>query len=204
MFPHRRRRSIAPIGAHCADISPPLRLPRRPLRMVHSAFPYHWNVEVHHVEPSVHRRPPIKRLRPPGKATPTTRLSPLPFLHRRSTAPITERTSPLGALAQGPHKSGVTRTYDAPKDAPNGASFGAATEPNRPGTFLVKRTGSLPDPSVPRVPALPFRRPVMDLFMRLFPHLSVARGRMGMLYRSRRVDCFTCPPSAYRLRGRAA
>jgi len=59
--------------------------------------------------------------RPPGKATATARLSPLPFLHRRSTAPIAGRTSSLGALAQEAHKSGGTTTYDAPNVAPFGA-----------------------------------------------------------------------------------
>src|SRR5260370_9565175 len=47
--------------------------------------------------------------------------------------------------------------------------------PRRPGTFLANRTGSLSAPPVPRVQPLPFRPPEIDLFRRLFPHLSVPR-----------------------------
>jgi WXXGXW repeat (2 copies) len=55
------------------------------------------------------------------------RHSTLPFLHRRSTAPIAGRSRILGALAQGPHKSGATMTYGAPNPCAkwrNGASPG--------------------------------------------------------------------------------
>ena len=53
-FPPRggHLRSSAFIPLH---ISPPPRLPKRPLRMVRSASPR--NVEVHHGEPSLHQRP---------------------------------------------------------------------------------------------------------------------------------------------------
>ncbi len=55
------------------------------------------------------------------------RLSTLPFLHRRSTAPIAGGSRTLGAMAQGPHKSGATTTYVAPNPCAkwrNGASTG--------------------------------------------------------------------------------
>ena len=90
--------------------------------MVHSPFPRVSGTS----RVIMSKRPSAEaRLRPMSDAE--ARISTLPFLHRRSTAPIAGRSRTLGAMAQGPHKSCATMTYGAPNPCAkwrNGASPG--------------------------------------------------------------------------------
>ena len=126
-----------PIVAHSAAISPPLRLPRRPRRMIHLANPgvpetarYIWRTNR---PPRPASGPSLSWMAPIGEwarphagasgegRRPTARLAASPCPHRRSTAPTSGGTSLLGASTLAAHKSNVVRTYDAPNEAPSGA-----------------------------------------------------------------------------------
>ncbi len=110
-----RASECRPVLEHGTPPFPPAQTPPP-----HGTINFHerlLNVEVHVANhPSTQAYP-----RPHRSPRDLARLSPLSFLHRRSTAPVTRRSQELGALAQGPYKSSGTTTYDAPNDAPFGA-----------------------------------------------------------------------------------
>jgi hypothetical protein len=78
-----------------------LRLPKRSLRMVHSAFAHVCEtprcIMANHLSTKVQGDADSDS----GGRPPMARLSTLPFLHRRSIASISGGAIPLGALAQG-------------------------------------------------------------------------------------------------------